>query len=281
MQKILLILSFFSTSVCYGNRIDKLTNNIDVQNFLKKKVSRDFKYKTLFKSKSFTTDTTSFAYREFSKIDIDKNGLTDLIVHVSETFVVLDRGLDGYLLRYLDRGNSFFNKTSLIKIDTSFGLCKLLITQRIKKEKEVDTLIFRFKSFIEYNPKIEKDFKFESIKFKTERCLGTCPIFEIALDSEMVVNYEAIEFNEEKGKFKGLLNEVEFKEFIEILNYLNLDSLKNFYAVDWTDDQSVTLEIKYNGKTKTIKDYGEVGTFGLNSLYSKLFSWRKKIDWSE
>ncbi len=281
MKISLSIACFFLASFCYANKIDKLANNKEVQFFLKKNISRDFKYRTLFKTTAFISDTTSLANREFSKLDIDKNGLTDLIVHGYETFVVLDNGNEGYMFRDLGRGNSSANELTLIKIDTSNGLCKLLLKQRIKNEDEIDTLIFKFKNFIEYNEKSETEFNFESIKIETKRCLGACPIFEMTLHSDRSVNYDAIEFNDLKGKYNGFLNEDDFHAFIEVLKYIKLDQLKISYAVDWTDDQAIKLEINYNGKTKVIVDYGKIGTFGLSMLYVKIFSWRNKIEWTE
>ncbi|HEY4291315.1 MAG TPA: hypothetical protein VGN00_29640 [Puia sp.] len=52
-------------------------------------------------------------------------------------------------------------------------------------------------------------------------------------------------------------------------------------AGDWTDDQTLTVEIRYNGKVKKIEDYGELGTFGLKRLYSFFFSWKKRVEWEE
>jgi hypothetical protein len=50
--------------------------------------------------------------------------------------------------------------------------------------------------------------------------------------------------------------------------------------VGWTDDQTCTLKITYdNGKTKTITDYGKIGTYGLNRVYSILFSLRQNQKW--
>jgi hypothetical protein len=281
MRTLLFISYFFLTNCCYANEIDKLTDYVEVQHFLVKYISKDFKNEALFKRASYKPDTSNFEKREFTKIDIDKNGLTDLIIHGLKTFVIFDNGNDGYSLRYLDRGTFQMDKAKLIIIDTSLGLCKLIIQQHIKNDKDHDTLVYKFRSFIEYNSTVDNNFKMESIKFKTSGCFGTCPIFEMTVNFDKSATYNAIQYNEEKGKYYGLIIEEEFKELTEILKYINLDRLENSYNVNWTDDQSASLEIMYNGKTKTINDYGEIGTFGLSRLYSKFFSWRKKIGWSE
>ena len=92
----------------YANKIEKLANYNEVKNFLIKKISKDFKNDKLFKNTNYKSDTT-FEERGFSKFDIDQNGLTDLIVHGLITFVVLDKGKGGYILKYLD--NNSMDKT--------------------------------------------------------------------------------------------------------------------------------------------------------------------------
>ena len=57
-------------------------------------------------------------------------------------------------------------------------------------------------------------------------------------------------------------------------------NVKEKYAVNWSDDQTSILTITYDGgKTKTIKDYGLVGTFGLNRVYDLIFKLRDNQQW--
>jgi hypothetical protein len=63
---------------------------------------------------------------------------------------------------------------------------------------------------------------------------------------------------------------------------LKLTSLKDEYSVNWTDDQTSTLEIKFNnGQIKRISDYGMIGTFGLEHIYDQLFALRKTQKWKK
>lgn len=65
-----------------------------------------------------------------------------------------------------------------------------------------------------------------------------------------------------------------------MINYIQLSSLKGRYRVNWTDDQTAKLEIKFNdGQVKEISDYGMIGTFGLDLLYEKFFTLRKTQEW--
>jgi len=59
------------------------------------------------------------------------------------------------------------------------------------------------------------------------------------------------------------------------------DIYDNSYRVSWTDDQTSTLKITYdNGKVKTIRDYGLIGTFGLSQAYKLLFDLRGSQPWN-
>jgi len=275
------LLLFFSTT-CFANDIDKLQTNEDVYNFLVKKVSRKFKDNPPLDDSAKTIDTAKYGRNKFFKVDLDNNGLTDLIIYGLRNFlVVFDNGKKDYVIRYLDRGTFLSNTATLISIDTLSFPKQIIIQQSEKSKQQIDTLIFKFNSFIEYNPKPTTDFAFNKIKFKTDQCFGECPIFELTINSDRTATYKAIRFNEETGNFKGTIPTKEFDELISLLKYLQLEKLNNEYAVNWTDDQTVTTEIEFNGKTKVISDYGKIGTFGLSRLYSKLFYWCKLIEWTE
>jgi len=68
----------------------------------------------------------------------------------------------------------------------------------------------------------------------------------------------------------------------ELINYIDFANLEKDYAVNWTDDQSCTLKIVYDGnKIKEIRDYGLIGTFGLKKLYEQLFELRFNQNWKK
>ena len=125
----------------------------------------------------------------------------------------------------------------------------------------------------------DKNFTFEELTVSTSECFGTCPIFELRINSGRTVRYNAIEYNGVSGKFYGVLPKASYKLLTELLGYLRLERLDTNYAVPWTDDQTIKVEIRYNGKIKSITDYGEWGTFGLRELYGLLFSYSDLIEW--
>ncbi len=63
---------------------------------------------------------------------------------------------------------------------------------------------------------------------------------------------------------------------------MTINSTKDKYAVNWTDDQASILEITFdNGKVKKIYDYGLIGTFGLDRVYQLLFKLRENQKWTK
>ncbi|HVW60593.1 MAG TPA: DUF6438 domain-containing protein [Puia sp.] len=117
--------------------------------------------------------------------------------------------------------------------------------------------------------------------FKTSQCYGRCPVFELTINKDRTATYHAIMYNDKAGEFKGIIPAQEFDELMELLRYLEPDKLNDRYDVSWTDDQTATTEIQYNGLSKTISDYGKIGTFGLAILYNKFFAWRTSVDWAK
>jgi Domain of unknown function (DUF6438) len=112
-------------------------------------------------------------------------------------------------------------------------------------------------------------------------CFGTCPVFEMRIGRDRRSYYKAIQYNETGGEFNGVLSKEQFDTIMAILRYLPLDKLDSSYAVEWTDDQTVSLEIKYNGQVIRITDYGAIGSFGLQVLYAFLFKLRGTVPWEQ
>ena len=152
----------------------------------------------------------------------------------------------------------------------------------IPKEERIlssDTLIFKFGDFIE-EKNVAANYRIEKIDYSTTGCYGTCPIFEMSIDSNRTASYVATRFNKKQGKFKATLDSFNYGQLINLLNYIDFEKLNSNYSVGWTDDQRCYLKITYdNGKTKTINDYGLIGTFGLSRVYQLLFNLRENQSW--
>jgi len=281
MKTFHLIVSLLFCTACLANDIDRLQTNEDVCNFLIKKISKKFKEHPLLKTGLQEADTAVFGRNKFFKTDIDNNKQTDLIIYGSNLVIILDKGGNNYEVRYLDGGAFQQNNATLISIDTA-GLPRKIIIRQFERQKEYyDTLVYLFNSFIEYNPRPDATLHFEKIVFRTSRCFGECPVFEMTVNSDRTATYNAVLYNEKTGGFTGTIPEKDFEELLLFLKYLQIDKIKNSYSVNQRDAQTARIEISYNGKSKTINDYGEIGTFGLNTLYLRFFRWRTSIDWIE
>jgi len=252
--------------------------------------------------------------KNFYKGDFDNNGFTDLIIIGDDgscsgmkplengeyesyscdfsVLCILDLG-DRFLVKNLQQNHqdevipyiSKINNRDYIKVFyeesnfDSFGFINK-ISNKI--------LSFKFDDFIEYNPNV-KNHDVQRIIFETSGCFGTCPIFKLEISKFGNAKFIAESYNFSKkysrkpeGTFITFLNFISLQELFGILDYISFSDLKNDYAVHWTDDQTSTLTIIYDdGKIKSIRDYGLVGTYGLKLLYKKLFDLRFNQNWKK
>jgi Domain of unknown function (DUF6438) len=284
MKSIIFITTIlFAVQVSRANEIDDLKTAKEVQKFLIKKVSGEWKGINFFEG-GFP-DTSEYGKYKFFKIDLDNNGLTDLIINGKYFLAVTDEGNGHYKSHFIDRGafslasytlvNILYKEKVPLLIITGYNESNGLLWDTTKK----DTLVYKFNGFAEYNSTVGS-LKIERIKFLTTGCFGTCPMFKMEIDNDRKAIYNAIEYNDKKGTFAATIDTASYNNIIETLNCIKLTSLKDDYEVRWTDDQHVTLEITFNnGLTKSISDYGAIGTFGLANLYDQIFLLRQTQTW--
>lgn len=229
----------------------------------------------------------------FYKSDFDHNGLTDLLaignLYNFSIFIVMNYGQDSLKLNRLTRRS--FQDCTFPQIHNDTILQYYYMPDpdwrtKAKPSLQRKDLIFKFGDFVEYNP-APKNYNIEKIEYQTTMCFGTCPVFSISIDKNRAGLFKAEAYNrktedskEIKGTFKTTVDEDSYSEIINLLNYIDFPNLKDDYAVNWTDDQTCKLKITYNnGQVKTIRDYGLIGTYGLDRLYQLLFALRFNQDW--
>jgi hypothetical protein len=146
---------------------------------------------------------------------------------------------------------------------------------------KTDTLVYKIGGFVELKRKNQKSPEIESIYFETTPCFGDCPIFDLKIFKDGHATYVRHEgLTEPYGNFKCVINLTQLKEIIDLIKYLNILDLENYYGVNATDMQTVKLSINFSdGKTKNIEDYGLQGTMGLVRLYNLLFELRLNQKW--
>lgn len=296
-----LIFLFFSfcQSIYSQSKIDTLNSPYAIQELLYK---IDSKYKGFkirkdleFKDELCDNIVDSLKAKPWIKADFDNNGKTDMVTvgFWSSPIIlyILDHGNENYEVNYITKG--FFRNCAvpILKKEENQNKIELFYKRRPSYGESLNsskintkTLIYLFGDFIE-DHKATPDHKIEKIEFVTSGCYGHCPIFEMTINSDKSAHWVAKSFNkigkeEYSGKYFSTITDHEFQQIMELLNYLDFQHLKKRYTVPWTDDQSCQLKITYNGgKIKTIRDYGLIGTNGLNRLYILLFDLRKNQKW--
>jgi hypothetical protein len=102
----------------------------------------------------------------------------------------------------------------------------------------------------------------------------------LSIENSRKSSYNAKNNNSKRGKFHTVIAEAEYNKLLKTIEYIRLPTLKDNYSVGWTDDNTVILEISYNnGQVKKIRDYGTIGTFGLENLYRQIYSLRHTQKW--
>jgi len=294
----------------YSN-IYSLQTEADVENYIQQKeiFYSDFELKTIEEfDRGFFLDSISKLIakelkidKSFYKADFDYNGYTDLLfIGDSNTcsgakgscsfdcYVLMNYSNDSIRIYNLVKGYSNYSIVPVIRKTKGSTFLEIHTPE---KRNSIDTLVYMFNNFIEYNNNPRKHI-IQSIEFSAGPCYGFCPIFTLNINDkrEAIFIAEAYNFStklgsykeEGEGKFKTVIDFDKYNQIIDLLNYLDFKNLKNEYSVNWTDDASVTLKIVYdNGKEKVINDYGLIGTYGLQYLYSLFFDLRFNQNWEE
>ena len=270
----------------FANEIDGLKTFADVTQFLKTKVlPKTFESVILDPAKANTS--TRFGKHSFHKLDLDGNGLTDLVVDGYYFLAVIDQGKGKYDLQSLDRGSFSLFKYTLSDIEW-VGKTPVLLIKGYKGEDddialtpaEDKKIVYKFGAFTEYNPEPDR-FAIRKISFSTGPCFGSCPVYSLDISADRRARFNAKQYNDKKGVFTGTIDPETFNTLVDTINYLGILRLKSEYAVPWTDDQGATLSITFDtGRTVKIRDYGMIGTFGLENLYDQFSELRKTVKWN-
>jgi hypothetical protein len=278
----------------HHNKLDDITNTKEIERLVSSINSNYSNFKInpqlKFTDKDCQKLYDSLKLEPFTKADFDNNGYTDLLVigHWSNPAIIciLDSGQNKFSIKRLTKG--LFQGCSFPKILTNEN--ETYIDYYYFKEPDwrnnefkgtikSKRLIYKFGDFVEYNSSKTK-YDIQKIEYKTTMCFGTCPEFELTINSDRKAKYNALQYNKPDGKFNGIIDQKKYDELVELLNYIDFPNLKESYSVSWTDDQTCSLKITYdNGKTKIINDYGLIGTFGLDRTYDMLFNLRKNQTW--
>ena len=289
----------------FGNKIDNLKTTKDVIEFVKMVYPeygiirhKDFKY-GIFDIESIDSIYNQLKCKEilkideiknWQKIDINNDGFTDLIF-ISHYYgytqnLIIDKGKEGFKLI---RNIIDFDECEYIKPIKVRNKNELLIRKvnlpfdfddNIEKYVKLDTLTYKYDSFVELNDKEIIDNKIKLIEIKTNFCYGTCPVFKLTINKNGLSEFDGVEYTNFKGKSVKQLDQRIVDELFDLVNYIEIKKLNDYYEVNYTDASTATLDIFFeDGSIKKIKDYGLSGTYGLSALYSKLTKLGTESQW--
>lgn len=131
-----------------------------------------------------------------------------------------------------------------------------------------DSTIIRYKK-LTYNLDALPDF--DQIIYSSSGCYGSCPILDISITKEGNVLFQGEGYVKSLGFYAGHLDHKTTKNIFNKFRKANPLALESSYAVDHTDDETLTTTFIKNGKiVKTINDYGRAGTKELIWAYMLL-----------
>lgn len=266
------------------------------ENYQKFKIRKVADYNATYEAPGFCKKTANLLKinKAFYKADFDHNGLTDIMIIGTYydnfyIFIAMDNGGNNFELKYL---TTKYEETCLFPKIIDNNIIRYYykwypnrLTGGKSKLKYKD-LVFKYNDFIEYN-KDPQSHHIEKIEYNTTSCYGSCPVFSITVDNNRYSVLNAKQSNrnpndstELLGEYKAEIDNKSYSDIINLLNYIDFQNLNDEYAVNWTDDQTSYITITYDqGKTKTIRDYGLIGTHGLDKLYDLLFKLRFNQKW--
>jgi hypothetical protein len=267
----------------YANEIDDLKTVEEVNKFLRKNILTRESKGFLKKSKP---DNEQFGKNKFHKIDLDQNGLTDLVIDSDFSFAVVDKGSGKYGFHPIDRGFVNEQKYTLTNIENKNDLPLLVLRRydqkngRVAGKETEKTLVFKFDEFIEFNPNPD-DLKIEEIKISALGCVGNCPVYQMTMLPDKITIFNAVKNLKKKGQFKTTIDAENYERIIQTINYIGITKLVDNYITDKMDLPVINLEIKFNnGKVKRLSSYEMDSHFGLENLFTRLYALPENQRWT-
>ncbi len=218
------------------------------------------------------------------KLDLDDNGLTDLLFCGRHTLALTDSGDGRYAVHNL--GYDFLEKVMYKNGQPVLAVYFKVDSRESSDTKiEYDTLAFAFGGFCEYNAKPET-FSIQQIHYIMTPGFG-CPS-TLTIQEDGSALYEPHVCTDQSirsrapipGKFTCRIDKRSFYQLKQALRYIKLTSLADNYASDEMDHWTADLTVKFGrGQTKTISDYGGFGSFGLKRVYRLLADIMRSQKW--
>jgi hypothetical protein len=298
---LLILLFLLPAQIVAANAIDDLKTDSDVLNLLVKLDTNFLNHgkpyiEVLPTDKLIPTLKCSDIARQWDiktweKVDFNNDKLTDLLVTVSDAgsayvYAIIDQPSGGMKLIRITQGLShgcqiakpiWIGNKQMLRFYAESSLYNE--TTKSQDWTRTDTLIFLYGDFVEFNNKPD-NYQVKSVYIETSGCFGTCPVFKLKISKDGEATYNAKSYNPKNGNYRGSVSLDRLAQIKSLINYIGIKMLKDFYSVNWTDDQTALIQIEFtDGTVKTVNDYGMIGSFGLSRLYNLLFDLRRSEKW--
>jgi hypothetical protein len=277
------------------SKIDAIATAADVETLLKTidPVYEGFKVNTKLKcsEKEGQKIIKNQGVKPWTKVDLDNNGSTDLLINGWENnaplvLCVVDSGQNHFSVLQV---NGKSGQTCMFAVVTNTGKSKTIIAYYpepvIRNTKQKGRSLLKTQLALHHGELLEStgspaNHHIEKIEYSTTMCYGRCPVFSLVINGDKSASFTGVKFNTKNGNFSTTIDDKSFDAIVDVLNFIDFTRLDDSYRVMHTDAQTATLKITYDGgKEKSIGDYGLRGTAGLTKLHALLFQLRDTQDW--
>ena len=263
-----LIILFSLTNFSFAQTIEQIRSDSDAIAFLRTNFPALDSFRYAVSSGSDTSEN-----RKWDVSDLDKNSKPDLLITGTMdglrnmAYVILAEADNNYKLIDVTPGGYFLIPVSVIKKIGNDHV--IILKQSVGTKVWSDTLTHKFGVFLKYNSSVQAR-KISLFHYRSTGCLGTCPVYKLIIDSSnATLEAEAYIVNSDdtlRGTYYSKLAPETFNKLTELVNYIDLSSLKTFYSVSMTDQPSGIIEIVFtDGSFKRIDDYGKSRDAGTES----------------
>ncbi len=114
--------------------------------------------------------------------------------------------------------------------------------------------------------------------FSRGACMGTCPIYSFTVYRDGTIYYDGESYVDNKGFYVGHVPADDVKKLADLYVDRKYFSLEDHYEEQVTDMSSVSTGIQYDGRTKSVYNYGDYGPEMLNDLENELDATLKKTN---
>jgi hypothetical protein len=102
--------------------------------------------------------------------------------------------------------------------------------------------------------------KVVEISMERTMCYGPCPVYKVIFRNDGTAIYNGEAHVEKLGKYKGEIDEQDFKFLLEFMKKLNFTQLKDEYTIPITDCANTITTMMINGdEVKRVNNYADAG----------------------